>query len=232
MQQIVNLYRSTIGKKVVMAVTGVILVLFVIGHMLGNLKIYAGPGHDGHEAKIDTYGHFLRSFGSDLFGPEGFLWIVRVVLLATIVLHAWSAIQVWRISRSARPVGYKKQERVASTYASRTIRYGGLILAAFVIYHILHFTTGHAHPEFVHGAIYNNLVIGFQNPLVSIFYIVAMAALGLHLYHGVWSGFQTLGVSNPKYNGWQRSLAALIAIVVAVGNISIPVAVLAGIVHL
>ena len=158
-----------------------------------------------------------------------------VVLLVVVLLHAISAIQVWLISRSARPVGYKKQEAVASTYASRTMRYGGIILALFVVYHILHFTTGQAHPDFTlhadgHAAVYQNIVSAFSSPLVAGIYIVAMIFLGLHLYHGVWSGFQTLGVSNPKYNGWQRGLAVVIALVVAAGNISIPVAVLAGIV--
>ncbi|MGD8394025.1 MAG: succinate dehydrogenase cytochrome b subunit [Candidatus Eiseniibacteriota bacterium] len=239
MRRIINLYRTTIGKKVVMATTGIVLVLFVIGHMLGNLKIFAGPGHDGKLAKIDTYGIFLREFGHDLFGPEGFLWLVRLVLLAAVVLHAISAYQVWRVSSAARPIGYKKQESVASTYASRTMRYGGIILAAFIVYHILHFTTGTAHPDFErltgeyagHAAVYHNVVSGFQNPIASGFYIVAMLFLGLHLYHGIWSSLQTLGVSNPRYNGWQRALSVTVAVIVAGGNILIPVAVLAGIVH-
>jgi succinate dehydrogenase / fumarate reductase cytochrome b subunit len=231
MQRLLKLYRTTIGKKAVMAVTGVLLVLYVIAHMVGNLKIYWGPGHDGHEAKIDIYGHFLRTVGEGALGYEGVLWIARVVLLAAVVLHVLSAIQVWRTSHGARPVGYRKQDFAAANYASRTMRWGGLLLAAFVVYHILHFTTGQAHSAFVHGQVYQNVVVGFQNPLVSLVYIVAMLFLGLHLYHGVWSGLQTLGVSNPRYNGWQRGLAATIAIVVAGGNISIPAAVLTGIVH-
>lgn len=232
MQRVAKLYESSIGKKVVMAVTGGLLVLFVIVHMLGNLKIYWGPGHDGHAAKIDVYGEFLRTFAHEALGHEGFLWIARVVLLLAVIAHLISAYLLTRTSWRARPVGYKKRTPVASTYASRTMRWGGVILGAFIVFHILHFTTGTAGLPYEHGQVYRNMVLGFQQPIVSLVYIVAMVFLGLHLYHGVWSGLQTLGVSNPRYQQWRRGLAAVIAVAVAGGNISIPVAVLAGIVHL
>jgi len=232
MQQLTGLYGTSIGKKVVMAITGGILVLFVIVHMLGNLKVYFGPAHEGHEAKIDIYGHFLRTVGHEVVGDEGVLWIFRVVILVVLALHVTSAILVWRTSQAARPVGYKKQQPVAATLASRSMRWGGLLLATFIIYHLLHFTTGDAHPAFTYGEVYRNLVVGFQNPLVAGGYILGMIFLGLHLYHGIWSGLQTLGLYSPRAGGWQRTLAAIIAVAVAVGNISIPVAVLTGIIHL
>jgi succinate dehydrogenase / fumarate reductase cytochrome b subunit len=235
MGRLAKLYRTTIGKKVVMAVTGIILWLFVLVHMVGNLKVFAGPGTDGHLAKLDQYGIFLRTVGEEAFGPEGLLWMFRIVLLVAVSLHIVAAVQVWWRSRAARRVDYQRLEPVASTFASRTMIYGGIAIALFVVYHILHFTTGQAHRHFVrhpdgHAAVYQNVVTAFQNPIVSGVYIVAMIALGLHLYHGVWSGFQTLGVSNPRYNGWQRALSVVIAVAVAGGNIAIPVAVLAGIV--
>ncbi|HTY41608.1 MAG TPA: succinate dehydrogenase cytochrome b subunit [Thermoanaerobaculia bacterium] len=211
--------RSSIGRKVIMAATGVILVGFVVVHMLGNLQVYMGP-----EA-MNRYAVFLREF---LHG--GGLWIARAVLLAAVVLHIWSATSLTLTSRRARPVGYREQQWKESTYASRTMRWGGVILLLFVIYHILHLTTGTVHQSFIEGDVYHNFVAGFRVVPVSLFYIFAMLALGLHLRHGVWSMFQTLGVSHPRYIHAARVLAWIVAIVVVVGNISFPLAVLAGLV--
>ncbi|MGE5413752.1 MAG: succinate dehydrogenase cytochrome b subunit [Syntrophomonadaceae bacterium] len=211
--------RSSIGRKVIMASTGVILVVYVIGHMLGNLQVYGGP--EG----INAYGKFLHTF---LHGQA--IWIARVVLLAAVLLHIWSATSLTLTSRRARAVGYRERQWTESTYASRTMRWGGVIILLFVIYHILHFTTGTAHPDFVPGDVYHNFVTGFRVVPVSIAYIVAMIALGLHLRHGVWSMFQTLGVSHPRYIRAAHVAAWIVAIVVTAGNISFPLAVLAGIV--
>jgi succinate dehydrogenase cytochrome b subunit len=211
--------RSSIGRKVIMASTGVILVAYVIAHMLGNLQVYGGP--EG----INAYGHFLHTF---IHGQA--IWVARIVLLAAVLLHIWSATSLTLSSRKARSVGYREIRWKESTYASRTMRWGGVIILLFVIYHILHFTTGTAHPDFVPGDVYHNFVAGFRVVPVSIVYIVAMIALGLHLRHGVWSMFQTLGVSHPRYILAAHVLAWVIAIVVTVGNISFPLAVLAGIV--
>jgi succinate dehydrogenase / fumarate reductase cytochrome b subunit len=210
---------STIGRKVIMAVTGIILVGFVIGHMIGNLQVYLGA-----EA-LNHYGKLLRS----LVHGAG-LWIVRAVMLTSAVLHIWAATSLTLDSRRARPVGYREHKYREATYASRTMRWGGVILLLFIVYHLLHFTTGTAHPDFIEGDVYHNFVVGFQSVPVSLVYIFAMIALGLHLRHGVWSMFQTLGVSHPRYIGIAHALAWIVAIVVVVGNISFPVAVLAGIV--
>jgi succinate dehydrogenase / fumarate reductase cytochrome b subunit len=220
-----NFYRSAIGKKAVMAVTGVILFGFVLIHMIGNLKVYLGAEH------FNTYGRFLRTVGAPMVPESGLLWIARLVLLASVVLHIWAAYQTTMMSRAARPVAYRSRQFVEASYASRTMRWGGVIILLFVIYHILHFTTGQAHPDFVHGDPYHNFVAGFRVWWVSAFYIVANLALGLHLYHGVWSMFNTLGLNHPKFNAWRRTFATTFAIIVTVGNVSFPLAVLMGIVR-
>jgi succinate dehydrogenase / fumarate reductase cytochrome b subunit len=212
-------WRSSIGRKVVMAVTGAILFGFVLGHLAGNLTVYLGP-----EA-LNGYAVFLRQF---LHGAG--LWVARAVLLLSVILHIWSATSLTLSSRAARPVGYRERQWTESTYASRTMRWSGVIILFFVIYHLLHFTFGTVHPSFVEGDVYHNFVTGFQSVPVSIAYIVAMIFLGLHLRHGVWSMFQTLGVSHPRYIRWAHVGAWIFALIVVVGNCSFPIAVLAGLV--
>lgn len=218
MNWVAKFYGSTIGKKIVMAVTGIVLVLFVIGHSLGNLLAFQGA------EKFDAYAHLLQSAG-------GALWVVRAVLLGCVVLHVQSALQLTRLDRAARPVGYARLEPQASTWAARTMRYGGVLLLAFIVYHLLHFTVGAVHPDFVQGEVYRNVVTGFGVTWVALFYVVAMAALGLHLYHGVWSGLQTLGVNHPHVNPGRRRVASVLAVAVALAFASIPLAVLAGVIH-
>ncbi|HYH45798.1 MAG TPA: succinate dehydrogenase cytochrome b subunit, partial [Thermoanaerobaculia bacterium] len=152
--------------------------------------------------------------------------------LVAVVLHIWAAWQVSRMNRVARPSRYARRDVVQASYASRTMRWGGVILLLFVIYHLLHFTTGTAHPQFIPGDVYANVVTGFQNPLISAFYIVAQVLLGLHLYHGLWSLFQSLGWNHPRFNHWRRAFAHAFAWIVTLGNISFPLAVLAGVIHL
>ncbi len=165
--------------------------------------------------------------------PAGvLLWIARLVLLAAVGLHIWSAWQVTQLSRAARPAAYRRRDVVQASYASRTMRWGGVLVLLFVIYHLLHFTTGTVHPEFIPGDVYTNVVRGFQVWWVSAFYIVAQLALGLHLYHGLWSLFQSLGWSHPRFNHWRRAFAQAFAWIVTLGNISFPLAVLAGVIHL
>ena len=210
---------SSIGRKIVMAVTGVILVGFVLGHLFGNLQIYLPNGREA----MNAYGEFLRHF---LHGAG--LWIARAVLLAAVILHIWSATSLTLSSRAARSVGYRERTWTESTYASRTMRWSGVIVLAFVIYHLLHFTFGTVHPSFVPGDVGHNFIVGFQNPWVSLFYVVAMVLLALHLRHGVWSMCQTLGLSHPRYRRWARAAAWAIALIVLIGNVSFPVAVQAG----
>lgn len=218
-----TLYQTTIGKKVVMAVTGLVLFGYVFIHMYGNLHIYEG------RETINTYGVFLREVGYPLFAHGVLLWLARFVLLASVILHIWAAYQLTRADLEARPIAYQNKKHIAASYASRTMRWGGVIIALFVVYHVLHFTTGQAHPNFREHDIYHNVVTGFQNPVVSLVYILAMVALALHLYHGVWSMAQTLGWRNGVNNHLWRGFATVMAVVVAGGNISIPLAVLVGI---
>lgn len=211
---------STVGKKMVMAVTGIVLVLFVIGHMIGNLQVFLGP-----EA-LNHYAELLRELGHG-----GLIWVVRGGLLAAVLLHIWAATALTLGSWSARPQGYRRRQQwTESTYASRTMRWGGPILLIFIVYHLLHFTTGTAHGDFVVGDVYHNVISGFSIWWVSAFYVFAQLVLGLHLYHGVWSMLQTLGLSHPSYNRVRFGLSTLITAVVVVGNISIPVAVYTGVV--
>jgi succinate dehydrogenase / fumarate reductase cytochrome b subunit len=209
--------RSSIGRKVVMAVTGAILFLFVLAHMIGNLTVYIGP-----EA-INNYAVFLREF---LHGWA--LWAARIGLVVAAILHIWSATSLTLSSRKARPVAYAKVEWRESTYASRTMRWSGVLIFVFVVYHLMHFTFGNAHPSFIEGDVYHNFIAGFRSVPVSIAYIVAMILLGLHLRHGFWSMFQTLGVSHPRYIAMAKAGAWAFAALIVVGNISFPVAVLSG----
>jgi len=210
---------STIGRKVVMAVTGLLLVGFVFAHMLGNLLLYQGP-----EA-INEYGHFLQNF---LHGWG--IWVLRSGLLVAVVLHVGSAVSLAREELAARPVKYRVTKPKRSTYASRTMRWSGFILLAFIVYHLLHFTIGNAHPDFVRGDVYHNVVIGFRSWPVAFFYVVSMLLLGLHLRHGVWSLFQSLGVSHPRHLALARTAATALATIVVLGNVSFPLSVLFGLV--
>jgi succinate dehydrogenase / fumarate reductase cytochrome b subunit len=216
-------WRSTVGTKILMAVTGIVLVAFVIGHMIGNLKAFAGA------ESFNAYAEFLRDVGYPALPHTGFLWIFRIVLLAAVGFHIWAAVTLTRTSQAARAIGYRKVESQVFSYASRTMRWGGVILLAFIVYHLLHMTTGQVHPDFRSGDAYYNLVAGFQSPIVVAAYLVAVAALSFHLHHGIWSMFQTLGAASPHYNGVRRPLASVIAVAVFLGFVSIPVAVQLGI---
>lgn len=214
-----SFWGSTNGKKVVMAVTGAILFLFVIGHLAGNLQIFEGP------AKLNAYGHFLHSIGE-------LLWPVRIVLLLAVALHITATVQLALLKKKARPVGYSRKEAIASSYASRTMYWSGPIVLAFVIFHLLQFTAGYIHPEsqFIEGDVYHNVVAGFQVWWVSVWYIFSVSLLGLHLRHGIWSMFQSLGFNHPRHTPVLKSAAIVIAVVIVLGYISIPISVLLGIV--
>ncbi len=214
MHALLGFWRSTVGKKVVMAVTGIILIAFIVSHVLANLLVFGGP------EPMRQYAEMLRSTG-------GLLWVARGGLLLATILHVVAAVQLTRIDIGARPVGYARREPQVSTFAARTIRWGGLLLLVFVIYHLLHFTIGTVHPDFRHLEPYHNIVVGLRVPWVAAFYIVAMTALGLHLYHGTWAAFRTLGLVRPTHRPLRRRAAAALAVVVWLGFTIIPVAVLA-----
>jgi len=220
-----SLWSTTVGKKIAMAVSGVVLLGFVAGHMIGNLKVFMGPEAFNH------YAEGLRTIGDPFFARGQLLWLVRLVLLAAVTIHIVAAVQLVQKSRRARPVQYTKYDGdMVFSYASRTMTWGGFIILAFVVYHLMHLTFGNAHPDFIHGDAYHNFVRGFRSVPVSVAYVAAMIPLGFHLYHGFWSMFQTFGVANARNDRIRRVAAAILALVVVLGNISFPVAVLAGIV--
>lgn len=226
MAWLIDSYKSALAKKMVMAVSGIILFGFVLAHMVGNLKIYLG-----REA-LNHYAEGLRELGAPLLAHGQALWIARIVLLAAVVLHIWSAWQLTLINRRARPHAYVKKGVVQATYAARTMRWGGVIILLFVVYHLLHLTVGSVHPDFVPGDVYHNVVAGLQVPWVAGFYILANLALGFHLYHGLWSMFQSLGLDHDAYKNARRPFAITFAVLITAGNISFPLAVLAGLVAL
>ncbi len=217
--RVTRFYEATNGKKAVMAITGVILFGYVVGHLLGNLQIYAGDGG----AAINRYAAFLHA-------SAALLWAVRSLLLLAVVLHIVASYQLWALNRSARPVGYYRKNDVPAAYAARTMKWSGPIIAAFVVFHILHLTSGDVLPIDPHD-VYANIVDGFRHWGVSASYIVAVSLLGLHLYHGVWSMFQSMGINHPRYTPGIQKFAAVFAIVITAGYISIPVSVLTGIVR-
>lgn len=219
MNRLQLLWKSSVGKKFIMAVTGLIWVVYLITHVLANLLVFQGP------AKINAYSAFLH-------GTGGALWAARLVLIVALVLHVVAAVQLAGRRHEARPVGYAAgREPQVSTVASRSIRWGGAVILAFLVYHLLHFTVGTAHPNFVEGDPYHNVVAGFHNPLVVVFYLIAMAFVGLHLYHGIWSSGRSLGMSPPSPRPLRRTLALALALLVWLGFSVIPIAVYAGVVR-
>lgn len=214
--RIVGFWQSTVGKKALMAVTGVALFAFTIGHLLGNLQVFLGP------ERINAYGHALHELGP-------LLWVARIGLLVTVGLHILATVQLARRKKAARPQNYHYWKPTVSSYASRTMYWSGPIIAAFVVYHLMHLTWGNAHRSFIEGDVYHNLVTGFQFVPTSLFYLVAMGMLCMHLYHGLWSMFQTLGASHPRYTPLLRFGAKSLAFLIFAGYASMPLAVLAGV---
>ncbi|HEV8632255.1 MAG TPA: succinate dehydrogenase cytochrome b subunit [Thermoanaerobaculia bacterium] len=233
MRWIVEFYRSSLGKKQVMAITGALLFGFVLVHMIGNLKVYEGP------QVYDAYARGLRTIGIPFVPESGLLWIARSVLLLAVLLHVHAAWSTTQQSHAARTTRYRRRDAVQTTYAERTMRWGGVIIVLFVLYHLAHFTWGLpvAPATFVPHDPYLNFVNGFRIWWVSLIYVVAQVFLAFHLYHGLWSMFQSLGWVPRSLDGtaagpdWRRAFATTFALVVAIGNISFPIAVLAGVVR-
>jgi succinate dehydrogenase / fumarate reductase, cytochrome b subunit len=220
-------YRSTIGKKVIMGITGLIGIGFVILHVAGNLQAFEGP------AKLNGYSAMLHGPLNEL------LWLLRVVLIAAVVLHVTMAYQLTRRTAGARPIPYRRREPQVSTLAARTMKWGGVLLLVFIVFHILHFTTGTFDPggaaglEDIHGDrdVYGNIVASFHVWWVAVFYIVAMMALGLHLYHGAWSAMRTLGYAKRSEHPLHRKLALVVAVAIWLGFTLVPVGVIAGVIR-
>lgn len=218
MNRILALWKTTVGKKVAMAVTGTLMLIFLISHVISNVLIFSDPSH------LDRYAVLVRSFGPAL-------WIARIGLLACLIVHVVATWQLTQRARRARPRGYATHRYQVENYAARTMRWGGVLLAVFIVFHILHFTTGTFHPDFHPGMVGQNVIEGFRVKPVAIFYVVAMLALGMHLLHGVWSAFQTLGFSHPAWNRTRMALSIGLAVLIAGGLASIPMAALFGYWH-
>jgi succinate dehydrogenase / fumarate reductase cytochrome b subunit len=216
-------WDSSVGKKAVMAVSGLVMVGYLLAHAFGNLKIFFGPG------TFDGYAHWLRTVGEPFMHYSWTLWVIRVVMVAAVAAHVVSAYQLSRRDQRARPVRYEHR-RARSTYATRTMRWGGVILLLFLIWHILDLTTGTVHPGFQSGHPYANVVSTFHNWYGDVIYIVAVLALGLHVQHGVWSAAQTLGLGSVKRDRMLKTAGTVVAVLLTLGFIAVPIGVMTGVV--
>ena len=217
----IEFYRSAVGKKWVMAVSGIVLLGFVLAHMIGNLKFYLS------KQEIDLYGEALRDMPGHLLPRTVLLWSIRTVLTLAFVFHIHAAYALTRMNKRARPVGYQApREYVAANFASRTMRWTGVIVLAFLAFHLADLTWGAANgSHFVRGDPYNNLIYSFRRPIVAVLYVFANLALGVHIFHGAWSLFQSLGINNPRINKARLRFAQGFAAIIVLGNISFPIAV-------
>ncbi|MFH1373196.1 MAG: succinate dehydrogenase cytochrome b subunit [bacterium] len=218
--------RTSVGHKVLMALSGMALFGFVVGHMIGNLQIFLG------QDQLNTYAQALKNM------PE-LTWVARSLVLLAVLIHIWNGIRLWLENRASRPIGYTRNDTVQASLASRTMIWTGLSVLLYVVYHLLHFTWITTNPQYanLHDAmgrhdVYSMVVMGFQNPLISAAYIVAMGLIAYHLSHAVFSLLQTLGLNNPQVQPWLKRIVNLIAVVVFIGYVSMPIAVLAGIINL
>lgn len=228
---LLDIYRTATGKKYAMAISGIALLGFVFFHMVGNLKMYFGP------SDLNEYAHFLEKLLYPLLPEKGTLWLLRVGLIAMVLLHIHAAYSLTVLNRRARPVKYQSaRDYQIASFASRTMRMTGIVVLLFVIWHLMDLTFGtvndYVGTKDAEGLkdVYGSVVASFERVPVSIFYIAANIALGVHLFHGVWSLFQSIGWNNPRFNKWRRAIATGFASIIVVGNVSFPIAVMAGIV--
>jgi succinate dehydrogenase / fumarate reductase cytochrome b subunit len=223
----VAFYRSAVGKKWVMALTGIGLMGYVFFHLLGNLKVYLGAEDVNH------YGEWLRELLVPFLPRTVTLWLLRVGLIAAFVFHIHAAASLTLMNRRARAenVYISRRDWQAANAASRSMRYTGVVVLLFIIFHLSDLSWGTTNPDYVRGDVYRNMVASFDRPLIAAVYVVANLALGLHLFHGSWSLFQSLGLNNPKWNSWRRNFAIGFAALITVGNLSFPIAVQAGILN-
>lgn len=229
MTRLTSLYRTSIGKKFIASITGLVLFLFLIGHMAGNLKSFTGTTVNG-VPHIDQYAHFLTVMGEPMIPAMVGLWTTRIVLLICLVLHVAVVTQLAMENAAARPVGYLHSKKIAASLPAQWMLFSGFLILAFIIVHVLHFTTGTIRVgDFEHGRVYSNLWHSFTHPLVAIGYSIAMIFLGLHLWHGVWSMFQTWGWDNADRNRGLRIFAMTATIIIVVGFIAVPLTFLSGV---
>jgi len=216
---------SSVFKKIVMAISGIIMVLFLIAHMIGNLHVFQGA------KAFNSYSEWLRTVGEPALPYRTVLTIIEIVLTVSVIAHAWSAIALWRQAKRARPQSYVTKKSVAQTYASRTMRWGGVIVGLFIVYHLLDLTFGVANPAGTDSTPYGRLVAGFSNPIPTIVYVIALVLLGMHLRHGIWSATQTLGQSNRRRERSVNAFAIVFSTLLIAGYLVIPAAVVFGLVH-
>lgn len=220
-----TLWRSTIGKKAVMAVTGLVMVLFLLVHMLGNLKIFFGPND------FDAYAAWLRTIGEPVLRDVWFLWIQRAILLVAVVLHVVCAAELSKRDRSARPTPYAHRRGAGASFATHTMRWGGLIIALFIVWHLLDLTVGVTNPDFESGRPYHNVVVDFQVWWINAIYIVGVVMVGLHINHGFWSATQTLGVNRSSRDVAIRAIGTTLAVAITAGFLAVPIGVMTGLVR-
>jgi len=223
---LVEFYRSNVGRKWVMAISGIVGLGFIFFHMFGNLHLYEEP------ARFNEYAEGLRDVGEPIFSRTFILWLARFGLLGAFGVHVHAGFSLWWKNRKAKPVGYERQQWMEATFASRYMLITGVIVLVFIVYHLAHLTWGLSwlHPNFVRGEARANLILGLESPLTAAWYVAANLALGLHILHGTWSLFQSLGVTNPRFNKWRRNFAVGFTAVIVLGNISFPIAITTGLV--
>jgi succinate dehydrogenase / fumarate reductase cytochrome b subunit len=215
---------NSVVKKAVVAVTGIIMVLYLIAHMIGNLKVFAG------RESFNSYSEWIRTIGEPAVPAQTTLTIIRVVLIVAVVAHFWAIVSLWRQAKRARPQAYVTKKSVAQSYASRTMRWGGVIILLFIIWHILDLTVGAVNPDGADATPYDRLVASFSNPFITAFYVLALILLGMHLRHGIWSATQTLGQSNRRRERTVSAFALVFATVLIGGFLIVPFSVLFGLV--
>lgn len=221
----VQFYGSAVGKKWVMALSGLAMIGFLVGHLVGNLKVYLGA------EDLNAYADALRTLLHPIMPNEVVLWIMRIGLIVALIAHVHAAASLTAMNRASRPVGYKSpRDYVAANFASRSMRWTGLIVFAYLVFHILDLTLGKTGYDYVHGDVYHNFVESMSRPLVALVYVIANLAVALHLYHGAWSMFQSMGLNNPRYNVARRVVAGGIATLIGLGNVLFPIMVQAGVI--
>lgn len=220
-----QLFSSPVSLKWFMAISGIMGLGFILVHMIGNMHLYEGP------EQVNFYAESLRTLGGHLSPRGGVLWLMRVGLVTALVVHLFAATRITMINRKARPKKYaSKRDYVVAKFASRTILLSGIWIGVFILFHLADLTWGSANPDFQHGDAYNNVVTSFERPAVAVFYILSMGVLSVHIFHGAWSIFQSLGVNSPRYNSWRRGFAVGFAAIILIGNVSFPVMVQLGVI--
>ncbi len=215
---------NSVVKKAVMAVSGIVMLLYLVAHVIGNLKVFAG------RESFNSYSEWIRTVGEPAVPHQTVLTIVRIVLIVAVVAHFWAAISLWRQAKRARPQSYATKKSVAQSYASRTMRWGGVIVLLFIIYHVLDLTVGTVNPDGADSTPYDRLVASFQNPFITAFYVLALILLGMHLRHGIWSATQTLGQSNRRRERTVNAFALVFSTALIAGFLIVPFSVLFGLV--